>query len=319
MVHESGTSAGQLLEVLDGNAINKQPPREHVLPARSGLYVRLMATFKFNSRLAIAYAGFSYAKTDADCFTGRDFLCENRRCIARQLYSDSFDHCGDSTDEPPINSQPTRWYSRTPNYFFPNTDPLNDLRMATLVFVASSLGLVALVTALFILLYRINTRARRAVENVPRDHHVQIISDLLSENEGDNRNASPVPDEPPIYEAPPGYEECVKALEAAKPKRSTRKRKRMRKLHRRPTTPPPRYEDERSKCRRRRRWRSYGDDEPLSSGSRCAMVTVKTLLIAAADTASDSELLNMTEPQCATPVCACTTHCAQLPTKFYTS
>lgn len=301
--------------------INTAPPREHVVPTRSGLYVRLTATFNSKSRLAIAYSAFSYSKGDTDCFTGRDFLCENRRCIARQLYCDGFDHCGDRTDEPPIDSQP-RWYSRTPNYYFPNTDPLADLRMATLVFIASSLGLVALVTALFVLLYRINTRARRVDEQNPREHHVQIIADLLAESESVDGANNIGPDEPPIYEAPPGYEECVKSIEA-KPKRSTRKRRRGRKSQRRPSTPPPRYEDQVNKCRRqRRRWRSYGDDEPLTSGSRSAMTTVKALLISAADTASDSELLNMCDSTSTTPVCNCSTstcRCIRIPNKFYTS
>lgn len=111
------------LEIIRHPASQLQPPRyrEHIAPVTSGFHVSLRGTFGPNSQLAIAYAAFSYTGETGfamriidiaclfsflmmslvpDCFTGTDFLCQNHRCIPRQLNCDGFDHCGDNSDEP---------------------------------------------------------------------------------------------------------------------------------------------------------------------------------------------------------------------------
>ncbi|XP_017880021.1 uncharacterized protein LOC108624916 isoform X2 [Ceratina calcarata] len=209
LVKQGPTSALQPLEILRHPASQVQPPRhhEHVAPVTSGFHVSLRGTFGPPSHLAIAYAAFSYM----DCFAGSDFLCRNHRCIPSQLNCDGFDHCGDNSDEPAtcfrdweVEPQDRKWHANKANYYFPKIDRYPDLKTATLVFVASSLGLIVLISALIILLYKMGARARQQRELQSR---LQTISELL---DGARIDEISVPDDPPMYEAPPGYDEVVK-------------------------------------------------------------------------------------------------------------
>ncbi|KAK1124598.1 hypothetical protein K0M31_005973 [Melipona bicolor] len=181
VVKQGPTSALLPLEILRHPASQVQPPRhrEHVAPVTSGFHVSLRGTFGPPSQLAIAYAAFSYM----DCFAGSDFLCRNHRCIPSQLNCDGFDHCGDNSDEPAtcfrdweLEPQDRKWHANKANYYFPKIDRYPDLKTATLVFVASSLGLIVLISALIILLYRMGARARQQRELQSR---LQTISELL--------------------------------------------------------------------------------------------------------------------------------------------
>ncbi|XP_076670052.1 CUB and LDLa domain isoform X2 [Andrena cerasifolii] len=209
VVKQGPTSALLPLEILRHPASQVQPPRhrEHVAPVTSGFHVSLRGTFGPSSHMAIAYAAFSYM----DCFAGSDFLCRNHRCIPNQLNCDGFDHCGDNSDEPTscyrdweMEPQDRKWHVNKANYYFPKIDRYPDLKTATLVFVASSLGLIVLISALIILLYRMGARARQQRELQSR---LQTISELL---DGARIDEISVSDDPPVYEAPPGYDEVVK-------------------------------------------------------------------------------------------------------------
>ncbi|XP_055538591.1 uncharacterized protein LOC129726052 isoform X2 [Wyeomyia smithii] len=182
--------------------------RNYVVPLTSGFYIHLRGTFGQMSRIALVYAAFSYL----DCYMGSEFLCQNRKCIPVQLHCDGFDHCGDGSDEPEsceaqweTETIDRRWYSHTPNYYFPKIERYPDLRTATTIFIASSLGLISLISALVILLYRSGNRARQQRE---LQSHLQTISELLADN--NNTRGSEEVDEPPMYEAPPDYDEIIK-------------------------------------------------------------------------------------------------------------
>ncbi|XP_031835630.2 CUB and LDLa domain isoform X2 [Nomia melanderi] len=209
VVRQGPTSVLLPLEILRHPASQVQPPRyrEHVAPVTSGFHVSLRGTFGASSHLAIAYAAFSYT----DCFAGSDFLCRNHRCIPNQLNCDGFDHCGDDSDEPAtcfrdweVEPRDRKWNSNKANYYFPKIDRYPDLKTATLVFVASSLGLIVLISALIVLLYKMGARARQQRELQSR---LQTISELL---DGARIDEIAVSDDPPVYEAPPGYDEVVK-------------------------------------------------------------------------------------------------------------
>lgn len=62
IIKQGPTSALMPLEVLRHPVSQLQPPRlrEHLAPVTSGFHVSLRGSFGPNSRLAIAYAAFSY-------------------------------------------------------------------------------------------------------------------------------------------------------------------------------------------------------------------------------------------------------------------
>ncbi|XP_053687164.1 uncharacterized protein LOC128736701 [Sabethes cyaneus] len=204
-VIQGTTSNSPIMDVVRTSASAKG--RNYVVPLTSGFYIHLRATFTHQTRIALVYAAFSYL----DCYMGSEFLCQNRKCIPIQLHCDGFDHCGDGSDEPEsceaqweTETVDRRWYSHTPNYYFPKIERYPDLRTATTIFIASSLGLISLISALVILLYRSGNRARQQRE---LQSHLQTISELLDNN--NTRGAEEV-DEPPMYEAPPDYDEIIK-------------------------------------------------------------------------------------------------------------
>ncbi|XP_035793857.1 uncharacterized protein LOC118467456 isoform X2 [Anopheles albimanus] len=200
------TSDGTVLSMsrADGGGVSK---KELVVPLTSGFYVHLRGTFGAMSRLALVYTAFSYM----DCYIGSEFLCQNRKCIPIQLHCDGFDHCGDNSDEPESCVQQwaedpmdRRWYAHTPNYYFPKMDRYPDLRTATIIFIGSSLGLIMLISALIVLLYRTGNRARQQRE---LHSQLQTISELLDSNA---THGAEELDDPPNYEAPPDYDEIIK-------------------------------------------------------------------------------------------------------------
>lgn len=69
-----------------------------------------------------------------------------------------------------------KWHMNKANYYFRKIDSYPNLTTATLVFIISSLGLIILISALIVLLYRIGARARQQRELQSR---LETISELL--------------------------------------------------------------------------------------------------------------------------------------------
>ncbi|CAG9865067.1 unnamed protein product [Phyllotreta striolata] len=177
---------------------------EHVVPINQGFYIRLRGIFTPKSQLAILYAAFNYK----DCFGGSDFLCHNLRCISILLYCDGFDHCGDESDELNCYQDPKdhREFSKIPNFLFPKEEPYSNITTATFVFLTCSFGLIGIILAMALLLYRVNVRAQhqRQIQD-----HIETIHAILEESVGDIEEEIIVPDEPPDYEPPPEYNELL--------------------------------------------------------------------------------------------------------------
>uniref|UniRef100_A0A182STF9 CUB domain-containing protein n=1 Tax=Anopheles maculatus TaxID=74869 RepID=A0A182STF9_9DIPT len=219
------TSDGTVLSVTKGDSALAK--KDLVVPLTSGFYVHLRASFGQLSRMALVYSGFSYL----DCYMGTEYLCQNRKCIPIQLHCDGFDHCGDNSDEPESCVQEwsngpmdRRWYAHTPNYYFPKMDRYPDLRTATIIFIASSLGLIMLISALIVLLYRTGNRARQQRE---LQSQLQTISELLVSIihvDSNNTHGAEELDDPPVYEAPPDYDEIIKVGMDEEMKRKRRRR-----------------------------------------------------------------------------------------------
>ncbi|XP_056637208.1 uncharacterized protein LOC130445542 [Diorhabda sublineata] len=178
---------------------------EHVVPINQGFYIRLRGMFTPKSTLGITYAAFNYK----DCFGNSEFLCRNMRCISMLLNCDGFDHCGDNSDE--LNcvrdAKDRREYSRIPNFLFPKIEPYSDMTTATFVFLTCSFGLIGIILAMALLLYRVNVKAQhqRQIQD-----HIETIHAILEEGVGEVEEEIIVPDEPPDYEPPPEYNDLVK-------------------------------------------------------------------------------------------------------------
>ncbi|KAJ8938627.1 hypothetical protein NQ314_011407 [Rhamnusium bicolor] len=150
--------------------------REHIVPKTQGFYISLRGHFGPGSRLALVYAAFNYK----DCFAGSDFLCHNLRCISVLLNCDGFDHCGDESDESSdcsLDPKDHREFSEIPNFLFPKMDPYSDIVTATFVFLTCSFGLIGIILAMALLLYRVNIRARhqRQIQD-----HIETIHAILA-------------------------------------------------------------------------------------------------------------------------------------------
>jgi hypothetical protein len=122
----------------------------------------------------------------AECYTGTEFMCQNQRCIPLQLQCDGFNHCGDNSDEPEECSEQwenslvdKRWYSHTPNYYFPKNDRFPDFRSTTMAFALSSCSLLLVISCLIMVMYRNGNRVREQEE---LQNQLQTISQLLGES-----------------------------------------------------------------------------------------------------------------------------------------
>lgn len=118
-----------------------------------------------------------------ECYPGGEFLCQNQRCIPRMLQCDGFNQCGDNSDEPdscPIEWANSivdrRWYSHTPNYYFPKIERFPDLKTTTMAFVVSSISLIFVISCLILTLYRNGNRVREQEE---LQNQLNTISQLL--------------------------------------------------------------------------------------------------------------------------------------------
>lgn len=76
------------------------------------------------------------------------------------------------------NMQPfyRKWSMNKANYYFPKINQYPDLSTAILLFVVTSFGLIVLISALVILLYRIGVKSRQQRELQSR---LESISELL--------------------------------------------------------------------------------------------------------------------------------------------
>ncbi|XP_071518249.1 LOW QUALITY PROTEIN: uncharacterized protein Culd [Panulirus ornatus] len=216
-VRQGVTSEDYLLEEVGGVA--ETSGREHVAALDTGFYVRLKGAFSRDSKLAIVYTSFSYL---GSCYTLTDLMCHNHRCIPKMLRCDGFDHCGDSSDEPPScyggrgNKSLTPedaawWYEHTPNYYFPQK---SNLLLGGPHGWSSLLLLVSLIVLVMVIVGLVSYMFRNGIQDTNRALHRErraMISRRGSLSDGvEIFDASA--DDPPLYEPPPDYEEVIKLI-----------------------------------------------------------------------------------------------------------
>lgn len=114
---------------------------------------------------------------------GAEFLCQNQRCIPFNLKCDGFNQCGDNSDEPEDctnewenSAVDRRWYSHTPNYYFPKIERFPDLKTTTLAFAITSISMLFVISCLVLTLYKNGNRVREQEE---LQNQLQTISQLL--------------------------------------------------------------------------------------------------------------------------------------------
>ncbi|XP_074028468.1 CUB and LDLa domain isoform X4 [Leptinotarsa decemlineata] len=100
-----------------------------------------------------------------------------------------------------------REFSKVPNFLFPKEDTFSDITTATFIFLTCSFGLIGIILAMALLLYRVNVKAQnqRQIQD-----HIETIHAILEEGVRDIEEEIIVPDEPPDYEPPPDYNELLK-------------------------------------------------------------------------------------------------------------
>nr|CAD7588593.1 unnamed protein product [Timema genevievae] len=200
------TSEQPVLETLHHPMIPVHSPRdkEHVIPINDGFYVSLRGIFGPASRIAIVYTAFNYMDTGGSTRAGAGSSWARVKLTLRLT--------------PLI---------RTRQEAFPLCQgdvPHLEILVGCLLVVALRHcleGLILLISAMIVLLYRLGARARQQRE---LQNQLRSISVML---DGALHDDQP-PDDPPIYEAPPDYNEVIKVF--IDPIESQR-RKRKRQLH----------------------------------------------------------------------------------------
>ncbi|KAF2364353.1 CUB domain [Trinorchestia longiramus] len=213
------TSDDDLLEELTSTPASEHTTegKEYIVPFASGFYVRLRGMFGEKSHLAIVYASFNY---EGGCYPLTDLKCHNKRCIPKMLRCDGFDHCGDNSDEPPscysaavnrgeANSGEDEawWYKPTPNYYFPYRSPLFGEQQGSGILLLSSLFVLILVI-MGLISFMIRQGAATSTSRQTRGHRRHRRHSLNDGVEIFDASA----DDPPLYEAPPDYEDVVKFI-----------------------------------------------------------------------------------------------------------
>jgi len=212
-VRQGLTSQSPLVETLTGDA---KMASEYLIPADIGFFIRLRGRLSSEFIMAIAYSAFSYT----ECYSMRNFMCLNHRCISSQLRCDGFNHCGDNSDEETAckssslsPQDPSWWYTHTPKYYFPKSNEYREFAAPTFIFLAATLGLVhlfaigvlAFIVSILTLLYRMTSNAE--ISTRERQARMDFVRSQLA------NESTEIIENPPSYEAPPDYAEIFKAIE----------------------------------------------------------------------------------------------------------
>ncbi|XP_037084984.1 uncharacterized protein LOC119105630 [Pollicipes pollicipes] len=205
------TTRGATVTLVTSDLSGAEASAEHVVDADGSFYVHLQAGFRPSSQLALIYSSFRLG----DCGAHREMACGDGRCIAQFLKCDGFAHCPDKSDEADscytyslstslgVQNEDT-WTLNPPNFYFPGpSHSMASIESATLSLLAMCLIIVLTMTSAVIFIYSNG----RVAERRARNRLLRSISDLMRESSVEVVSAAP--DEPPVYEPPPDYEQIV--------------------------------------------------------------------------------------------------------------
>ncbi|XP_071092134.1 uncharacterized protein [Haliotis cracherodii] len=168
--------------------------KNHGFVNNTGFYVRLQGRYQNARDFVLAYSSYSYGVCRY-----RDFKCFNGRCISSDLKCDSYDHCGDNSDErSSLCGTKDGEYSR---YSY-------TISIGVIIPMVISIFLIVVICLLIIFIRRCRTLSQQGPRNGRQP--ITSVSGNMARRNRRGRNRSRIRMNLTIQQdAPPSYDEVI--------------------------------------------------------------------------------------------------------------